>query len=627
MKKNRLRNIIILISVLLLIVVSGIFILKPTPRKEVNEDGIIIKENVSVITPETVQPIAVTDNELIFNENPKYSEGDIIVAGIIDSAPSGFIRKVIGTEEQDNQYIVQTEPTVLTDVFEEAHVTKTFSVTEEGVSEINTNENSQTTDTSNTVGMAMRSYLVTNDIPQKAATPILLSDNKVKPGFSTDFDYDLADGISADGEFDVNIWLEVELDISRGDVVFSVIAHTETKAGLFIGASSDTELEFEKELLSKKLPNIQFNIGFVPIVITNELQLNLEGEAHVEGSLGTSYEISAKNSSGFRYDSKKNKLKEIKEKEYNSDGLQWKTAAKFSGGSSAGVFLHLITKLYDCTGADIYIGIDGNAEGEIIASPEKELNGLNYAGSMNLSIAPKLQGNLIVTVPIIDKKLKECPLFQITLKPFWERHWESSNDWKKDIEDLKPLELNHTYTTKFRDVNLISYPHLMFDYPDGWTVSYEEVTPYSEEVTLTNDSGVQINYLQGANPKYNMGYTYTIFAYRSDVSKVADSSFVPGYIQATDYSSLGKFVVAKVKVNGMLNRQQDMEYTDIDGDTLYTVLPESMIGSFEYIASYIPHEEFDFGYGSFTATVPEGVLTPKEEKEIIAILSSFRSEY
>lgn len=34
--------------------------------------------------------------------------------------------------------------------------------------------------------------------------------------------------------------------------------------------------------------------------------------------------------------------------------------------------------------------------------------------------------------------------------------------------------------------------------------------------------------------------------------------------------------------------------------------------------------EFDFGYGSFTATVPPNGFTPKEEQEVIAILSSFR---
>ena len=32
-----------------------------------------------------------------------------------------------------------------------------------------------------------------------------------------------------------------------------------------------------------------------------------------------------------------------------------------------------------------------------------------------------------------------------------------------------------------------------------------------------------------------------------DVTKVGDASFIPGYIQATDYSDLGKFMVAKLK--------------------------------------------------------------------------------
>lgn len=86
-------------------------------------------------------------------------------------------------------------------------------------------------------------------------------------------------------------------------------------------------------------------------------------------------------------------------------------------------------------------------------------------------------------------------------------------------------------------------------------------------------------------------------------------------------------MVAKVDVNGELDRQRDSEYTDIDGGSFYVVAPESKTGPIEYIPETArPYREFDFGYGSFVAYAPEGGFTEPEKEEVINILSSFRVE-
>lgn len=82
----------------------------------------------------------MSENQLVFDKNLKYKEGDVIVAGIIDEARDGFIRKVIKTEKKDNKYIVETEPAFLTDVFEKAHIVRKIRLTENGVKEDNVNE-------------------------------------------------------------------------------------------------------------------------------------------------------------------------------------------------------------------------------------------------------------------------------------------------------------------------------------------------------------------------------------------------------------------------------------------------------------------------------------------------------
>lgn len=60
--------------------------------------------------------------------------------------------------------------------------------------------------------------------------------------------------------------------------------------------------------------------------------------------------------------------------------------------------------------------------------------------------------------------------------------------------------MTNTYGTKFGESNAITYPQFMFDYPDNWMitqedVTQEDVTQEGESVTLTNDSGVEITYL------------------------------------------------------------------------------------------------------------------------------------
>lgn len=633
MKKNRFRSLFILTAIILIIVVIGLVLLKNVNREQESADGIIIKDNVLVITEETEkvkQPVKVTEDELIFSDNPQYSKGDVIVAGILDSAPAGFIRKVVEITKEDGQYIVKTEYGVLTDVFEEAHIKKTFALTEDGAKEIDLNHTEQA-DVADGLGTVLCINPLSNGISNKenrTAVPMSSKEEETDYLFKKEFEYDIAQGISAKGEVGFNVWLEVEIDIDHGDVIFGVVVHNESDGSIFVGCSTEGEFEFEKELFSKQLPNLQFFIGFVPIVITNELQANIEGEALIEGKIGTSLEIKSENASGFRYTSKTNKVKEIKEKKYLSDGLQWDTEAKFSGGSSAGVFLHIISKLYDSTGADISVGIEGKLEGEVSVKPEKEADELNYVGSVDLSIGPKLKGSIVVTVPVIDEKLAEMPIFEAELEPFWKKHWDSGENWEEELQSLETVELSNTYTTRRREVGMVSCPTFSFDYSDDWSVESEELEIDYEWDVISNERGVNINYydsVYGFGSQYYGGHYEMQYA---EITKVADCSFTPGYPNGcdTDFSSLGNFVVAKIKVYAYEDGASDEGMIEYDGPTYYAVIPESYLGedmfkgpgywsicSWEYPSPVV-----------MIAISPDGTFTAEEEKEVIQILSSFR---
>ena len=100
-----------------------------TAENSTDDPDIIVKDNVKVITNEMKsedQPTEVSDNSLTFEKDPGYQTGDVLVAGEISAAPSGFIRKVVQKEKTNQGYRVETEPATLLDVFEKAHIIKQF---------------------------------------------------------------------------------------------------------------------------------------------------------------------------------------------------------------------------------------------------------------------------------------------------------------------------------------------------------------------------------------------------------------------------------------------------------------------------------------------------------------------
>lgn len=197
---------------------------------------------------------------------------------------------------------------------------------------------------------------------------------------------------------------------------------------------------------------------------------------------------------------------------------------------------------------------------------------------------------------------------------------------EETTEGEKQINLTNEYTTKFGEVNAITYPKFIFNYPDNWEVVREDVTQLSEIVTLENGSGANVTFLynseniESGGSSVNMG--------RVNITKEAPSQFVPGSVQATDYSDLGEFMVAKLKTTGILNMKTDREYTDVDGGISYAVLPLSEQGTREEVRK-AASGEFTFWYAgtvSFTGSDSEENFTDEEQQEIIAILNSFRVE-
>ena len=193
---------------------------------------------------------------------------------------------------------------------------------------------------------------------------------------------------------------------------------------------------------------------------------------------------------------------------------------------------------------------------------------------------------------------------------------------------LAEPEIN-TYTTRYGEVNSVTCPQFTFDYSDDWEITREDVyklgQPIYEWVTLTNKNNktIEINYI--SHKDLGGGKIITVY----DVSKAADSQFVPGYAGGTDkdYSSLGDFMVGEIKSVG----EYDMKTGDLipfDGGTSYAVIPELYIGIHDVAGLSGYQDEFSFPYANkilFYATSQSGHFTDEEKQEVIKVLSTFKA--
>lgn len=568
-----------------------------------------IKENVKVITMDMKadnQPLAVEEHLLVFEKKQGYKIGDVIVAGIIEAAPNGFIRRVTDVKKENGIYLYETEYAVLTDVFEEVHVIRSFVMTQNGLYDME--------DPKKETYMTL---VATNESK-------LSSDTENDLLFKSEFKADLADDVTVNGEVGFDVWLEVKLDIEDEEITFGIANHTKSMGELGLSCTGELfdkeedEGTLTKELFEKSLPNFQFAIGFVPIVITNDFQIDVQGSVQLEGEIQTKVSIESERISGFEYCSTTGEIVEINERNYTGDGLKWGVAAKASGEAKAGIYAHLVTKLYGSTGADLAVGIMGAVKGEAYLKGDSEKE-ISCYGSLNLSVGPEMKGNVVVSVPVIDKKLVDTPLFTLALPLFVDETWEN-------IFIQPEVSYDNRYITNRARVHGISCPEFTFEYSDNWKISQEELESEYEWDILENERGVKINYYQSNSGFGSQFYGGDSILRYARITKVADCAFNPGYVQATDYSSLGKFIVVKLEEYAREDGRSNEGKYEIDGEIMYAVVPETYIGEKEFMG---------IGYWSVLSwkysspitvlvTSPDGTFTEQEEKEIIHILSTFQ---
>ena len=197
---------------------------------------------------------------------------------------------------------------------------------------------------------------------------------------------------------------------------------------------------------------------------------------------------------------------------------------------------------------------------------------------------------------------------------------------QQPTESVGNVVLNHSYITRFHEVNAVEAPVFTFDYPDGWTVTSEEVSSSEEEVILSNETGATVTFWYYGLSRDLAGPTNTLRDIT--ITQVADSQFIPDWVSGTNYSELGEFMVAEVEVTGEYFVPEGGTYSDANNGWIrYALLQKSEEGiSLETVIVDLPTLSFWYaGHISLIANPFQKEFTEQEKQEVIAILSSFRN--
>lgn len=613
------RSILIITSILLIIIIAiGVVFAIVSNR----DSSYKLKDNVITINAQSeVQPTEVTENYIAFDNEFKCNEGDVVVAGITDAYKNGFVRRIVSVEEKDGKYIYFTENAYLSDVFETAHIKKYITFT---------NENAIVDEDGIISGFSAVIRPITSSIGispnDDGSTSIFL-----------DFENELNDYISFNGEAKLTPILLIEINIEDGQTQFSMTLKNSTEGSLNVSLGTGADFDDSIDIFEKDLPSIEFFVGPVPIVVTNSLSSSIDISGSISGKISTGMNVNNESYRGFEYNSATKNITEIKDTQYdsNDDNIKWEDSkADASAEFEAGIGLSLTSKLYDIMGGELTAGVVGNEGYDICFTPDETHNNLHYVGSVDLSVYPKIEGNVIVDVPLIDESLVDQTLFEFEFAPLWQKSWTSSDNWEQDIANNINSKLVNTYTTRRTEEYKWEQPEFSLKYPNNWNLVNSKLTDTYELGVIENERGVSITFCE-----CNRGFTDTNYGggyilQEAKIIAIKDSAFRPSWISGGDYSTLGEFAIAKVETYGYYEMHSDnpklIKYDTNDNNIFYTLIPKTYTKDNGGIIQYKAHGYWDtlsWNYPTPVAIIaeaPNGTFSKQEEREIIEILSTFK---
>ncbi|TPF77372.1 MULTISPECIES: carboxypeptidase regulatory-like domain-containing protein [unclassified Bifidobacterium] len=438
-------------------------------------DDTVINPDAVVVDPnDPANPVTgLTSDTVTFANEPSFGINKVIVSGVGNAAPQGFIRRVVAIDHTDAGWVVTTKPATLTEVFEQAKIDSSHPF--DGNTVLTESENTNP-DIVVAPGDKQVSQLVPADqldlsLPNQPDTASAPQSYAVRPqaressgevGFKTSLQFSIPGEAFQDqtdpdddpeldeltdhsqeedgdqqakekAEKEFGFATAVELAAKMGtkfvldvdthwswhgpDVELKEFRSTfygEQKLSYSASMFGKVSKEFKKDLFTLEPGAVTIMAGPVPIVLNTEVKFTFE--ASVSGELKIEYSMETKKSfeQGVKYaDGRWQDVNEQQDDTVKKEPCTPDGQVKASGSVSAeaGVKADASVKLYDIVGPALELGAKVETSLEASASTARELK-LEFTADAVGTIAAKI----VVTIPVIDKNLVDWTLAEQSAK-------------------------------------------------------------------------------------------------------------------------------------------------------------------------------------------------------------------
>ena len=201
----------------------------------------------------------------------------------------------------------------------------------------------------------------------------------------------------------------------------------------FLKSFNADGVHVSEELAKVDLPNVQFMVGYVPVVLTNEVSLT--GDLNMASSFNPSISIKQSQTIGFGYTKEKG-FYTIREgaapvSELSFNGLDQKNADEYTIFSAQADFtltLGFESKLYDQMGLEGSVGGKISADGQVQLADDAQKNGAielpgikkAFVGSVNINATVPLHVGIVVGDDIrqVAKNIFDNKVFEVSLPTY-----------------------------------------------------------------------------------------------------------------------------------------------------------------------------------------------------------------
>ena len=362
-------------------------------ENELSTEDVVLEKNVSVITNETSeaeQPFKIDENHLYFNEKPDLKKDDVVVSGITEAAPTGFMRKIVSIEKSNGEYIAETVPANFNEVFKNVNFEETISLIEEKESDETLEAQPQSKVLSPTVTPLNQNLT--------SAVWYRINNKEIK-------DDDFYAYVSA--EFDLRI--KPKLQIVDGNVIFDILWENEVDGEIDFYNYEDISRTIEAPLSSHTFYPREFYIGNVPVVMTSEVETYFKVNGSIKGNLDIEADMHNTLSQGFLYDSNEESYSQNDNAEGIKNHITTTAHGPLEVSSQVGIYVKTKTVFFEGMSAENLSGFKADVKGSV--EIDETMTGINGFRTGMLETAV-LADNVVEFIPVepIETRFSEEPI-------------------------------------------------------------------------------------------------------------------------------------------------------------------------------------------------------------------------